>query len=189
MFEMRVQMTNKRNEKIARSTVCVLSAVLMSAALLFAQAAHSQELPPPSRIASPQVHVAPATVAQGGTFEVTLDVGIMTGFHMNAHKPSEDYLIPTTLTAKLPAGFKELDTTYPPGIAKKLSFTDKPLLVYTDKFTVRAKFAAEANARVGKVNLPFTLQYQACNDAVCLPPVKVPIDVTVQIASSTKSGS
>lgn len=182
-----MQMTNKRNHKIARSTVAALCAVLISAAMFFAQAARSQQLPPPSKIASPQAHVAPATVAPGGAFEVTLDVGIMAGFHMNAHKPSENYLIPTTLTAKLPAGFKELETTYPPGIEKKLSFTDKPLLVYTGKFTVRAKFVAAANARVGKVKLPFTLQYQACNDAVCLPPVKIPVDVTVQIASSSKS--
>lgn len=179
-------MTNKPNEKITRATMCALCAVLISAAMVVAQVARSQQLPPPSKIASPQAHVAPATVSQGGTFEVTLDVGIMTGFHMNAHKPSEDYLIPTMLTAKLPAGFKELETTYPPGIPKKLSFTDKPLLVYAGKFTVRAKFAAEANAQVGKVKLPFTLQYQACNDAVCLPPVKVPVDVTVQVAPSPK---
>lgn len=189
MFEMRMQMTNNRNEKTPRPTVCALCAVLISAAMFFAQAARSQQLPPPSKIASPQAHVAPETVAQGSTFEVTLDVGIMAGFHMNAHKPSEDYLIPTTLTAELPAGFKELATTYPPGIAKKLSFTDKPLLVYTGKFTVRAKFAAEANAHVGKVKLPFTLQYQACNDAVCLPPVKVPVDITVQVAPSPKAGT
>lgn len=184
-----MQMTNKRNHKIARSTVAALCAVLFFSGMILAPAAHSQQLPPPSKVASPEAHVAPATVAPGGTFEVTLDVGIMSGFHVNAHKPSEDYLIPTTLTAKLPAGFKELETTYPPGIEKKLSFTDKPLLVYTGKFTVRAKFVAAANARVGKVKLPFTLQYQACNDAVCLPPVKAPVDVTVQVAPSPKAGT
>ncbi len=154
--------------------------------MIFGQPARAQQLPSPSKVASTQAHVSPATVARGGTFEVTLDVGIMAGFHMNAHKPSEDYLIPTTLTAKLPAGFKELETTYPPGVAKKLSFTEKPLLVYTGKFTVRAKFAAEANAPLGKVKLPFTLQYQACNDAVCLPPVRIPVEAAVDVSAGNK---
>lgn len=184
-----MQMIERRKLGVARLICGVLCGVLICVAMVLAQSAQAQELPPPSKIASPTAHVSPVAVARGGTFEVMLDVGIMAGFHMNAHKPSEDYLIPTELTAKLPAGFKELETMYPPGVAKKLSFTDKPLLVYTGKFTVRAKLAAETNAPLGKVKLPFTLQYQACNDAVCLPPVKVPVDVTVQIAPGGKSGS
>ena len=163
---------------------CIL---LMCAVLVFPQQGRAQKLPPPSKIATPKVEVSPAKVTRGSTFNVTLDVGIMAGFHMNAHKPSEDYLIPTELTAKLPAGFKETATVYPQGIAKKLSFTDKPLLVYTGKFMVSVKLEAEANAPLGKVKLPFTLQYQACNDAVCLPPVKIPVDATVDVVPSSKT--
>lgn len=161
--------------------------LLICTLMVFAQQGRAQELPPPSKIATPIVQVFPSKVMRGSTFNVTVDVGIMAGFHMNAHKPSEDYLIPTELTAKLPAGFKDTGTVYPAGVAKKLSFTDKPLLVYTGKFTVQAKLTAEANAPLGKVKLPFTLQYQACNDAVCLPPVKVPVDATVDIVSASKT--
>ena len=32
-------------------------------------------------------------------------VKIATGYHMNSHKPSDSYLIPTTLTPQLPDGF------------------------------------------------------------------------------------
>jgi hypothetical protein len=113
---------------------------------------------------------------------VAVVVGIMQGFHMNAHKPLEDYLIPTVLTAKLPAGFREGETIYPAGIEKKLSFADKPLLVYTNKFTIRTKISAAANAPLGKVKLPFTLQYQACNDSVCLPPVRIPVTTAIEVA-------
>lgn len=183
---MRIQVTKERNLSAARCALSVFCAILACAAMIFVEAAQAQRLPAPSKIASPQAHVSPATVARGGTFEVTFDVGIMAGFHMNAHKPSEDYLIPTTLTAKLPAGFKELDTTYPSGVAKKLSFTEKPLLVYTGKFRVRAKFATETDAPLGKVKLPFTLQYQACNDAVCLPPVRVPVEAAVDVSAGNK---
>jgi hypothetical protein len=155
------------------------------AAMICAQAAQShppQNIPAASAVASPKTYVSIAPVPRGSTFEVAVVVGIMQGFHMNAHKPLEDYLIPTVLTAKLPAGFKELGTNYPNGVTKKLSFSDKPLLVYTGHFTVRAKFSVEVNAPLGKVKLPFTLQYQACNDSVCLPPVRIPVVAAIDVA-------
>ena len=141
-----------------------------------------QSIPAATSVASPKTYVSIAPVPRGSTFEVAVVVTVMQGFHMQAHKPSEDYLIPTVLTAKMPAGFKELGTSYPPGVQQKLSFTDKPLLVYTGHFTVRAKFTAEASAPLGTVKLPFTLQYQACNDSVCLPPVRTPVAATIDVA-------
>lgn len=150
--------------------------------VLVTQVARPQAIPAATSVASPKTYVSIAPVPRGSAFEVAVVVGVMEGFHMQAHKPSEDYLIPTVLTAKLPTGFKELGTSYPQGVEQKLSFTDKPLLVYTDHFTVRAKFAAATNAPLGKMKLPFTLQYQACNDSVCLPPVRIPVAATIDIA-------
>lgn len=173
-----------RKTRICLGALAGIYTILVCALLTAAPAARAQQLPNASAVASPKADVSPTIVPRGSTFDVDMVVGIMAGFHVNAHKPSEDYLIPTTLTAKLPAGFKELGTNYPPGMAKKLSFTDKPLLVYTGKFTVHAKFAAEGNAPLGKVKLPFTLQYQACNDSVCLPPVRIPVTATVDVATA-----
>ena len=141
-----------------------------------------QEVPAASSVASPKTYVSIAPVARGSTFEVAVVVAIKSGFHVNAHKPLEDYLIPTNVTPALPAGIKELGITYPDGTEKKLSFSDKPLLVYTGKFTVRAKFSAAANAPLGATKLVFRLQYQACNDSVCLPPVRIPVVTTIDVA-------
>ncbi len=162
--------------------MCWWHVVHASSARRLAQPRAPQDLPAASAVASPKIYVSIAPVPRGSMFEVAVVVGIMPGFHMNAHKVSEDYLIPTTLTEKLPAGLKELGTSYPDGIAKKLSFSDKPLLVYTGHFTMRAKFSTAANAPLGKVKLPFTLQYQACNDSVCLPPVRIPVMATIEVA-------
>ena len=165
--------------------VAVQAFAVCLACVMFTQMAPpaaGQGMPAASAVASPKTYVSIAPVPRGSTFEVAVVVGIMAGFHMNAHKVSEAYLIPTNLTAKLPAGFKEISTDYPAGKALKLSFADKPLLVYTDHFTVRAKLSTTANAPLGKVNLPFTLQYQACNDSVCLPPVRIPVTATIDVA-------
>lgn len=171
----------KQTSRMHSHSSAAIFLVLSFATLFFAGAARAQQVPSAAKVASPKAYVSPSPVRRGSAFEVTVEVGIMPGFHVNAHKPSEDYLIPTVLTAKPPVGFKELTTIYPPGVPKKLSFMDKPLLTYTGKFAVHAKFATETNAPLGKVKLPFTLQYQACNDAVCLPPVRIPVDVTVNV--------
>jgi len=141
-------------------------------------------LPAASTVASPKAYVSLQPIPRGSTFEIGVVVGIMPGFHMNAHKVSEDYLIPTNLTAKPPAGIKEVRTLYPEGTNLKLSFSDKPLSVYTKQFTVRAKFSVAATAALGKMSVPFTLQYQACNNSACLPPVRIPVIAKIDIAQA-----
>ncbi|MFI5127635.1 MAG: protein-disulfide reductase DsbD domain-containing protein [Candidatus Acidiferrales bacterium] len=164
----------------AFATALIYFACFALASLALAQSS----LPPASAVATPKTYVSLQPIPRGSTFEIGVVVGIMPGFHMNAHKVSEDYLIPTNLTAKPPTGIKEVQTLYPEGTSLKLSFSDTPLSVYTKQFTVRAKFSVAANAALGKVSLPFTLQYQACNDSACLPPVKIPVIAKIDIATA-----
>jgi uncharacterized protein len=141
-------------------------------------------LPSPAAVASPRAYISIAPVPRGREFEVAVVVGIMPGFHMNAHKPSEEYLIPTTLTASLPAGVEELGTSYPAGIPLKLGFSDAPLLVYTKSVKLRVRLVAGGKAPLGKTTLPFSLRYQACNDTTCLPPVKIPVTAEIDVAAT-----
>ncbi|HEV2289444.1 MAG TPA: protein-disulfide reductase DsbD domain-containing protein [Candidatus Acidoferrales bacterium] len=162
--------------------VAGLAAVACLLALGGVHAARAQNLPAPASVAKAQTYVSLEPVPRGSTFEIAAVVHVLPGFHMNSHKPSEDYLIPTLLTAKPHAGIKEIETIYPPGIDKKLSFSDKPLSVYTGTFTIRAKFSVAANAALGATSLPFTLQYQACNEDSCLPPVRIPVMAKIDVA-------
>lgn len=142
-------------------------------------------LPSASSIVKPRSVVSLDPVPRGKEFQVALIVEIARGFHMNSHKPSEEYLIPTTLTPQLPSGFQLKDTIYPNGRLEKFSFSpNKPLNVYTGSVTLKLRLAAEANAPLGAVTLPVTLRYQACNDAACLPPVKVPVNVQFRVAAT-----
>ena len=172
----------KTNLKISRGSVFATVLICCACFAYLPLALAQSSLPAASAVASPKAYVSLQPIPRGSTFEIGVVVGIMPGFHMNAHKVSEDYLIPTNLTAKLPAGIKEVQTLYPEGTNLKLSFSDKPLSVYTKQFTVRAKFSVAANAALGKINLPLTLQYQACNDSACLPPVKIPVIAKIDIA-------
>jgi DsbC/DsbD-like thiol-disulfide interchange protein len=121
-------------------------------------------------------------VPRGRTFELAVVAEIRQGFHMNSHKPTEEFLIPTTLTAQLPSGFRELETVYPPGEMLKFSFSPSPLSVYTSRVIIGLRIEAASNASLGPQSISLGLRYQACNDTTCLPPVKIPVEAKLTVA-------
>jgi len=142
-------------------------------------------LPSASAVVKPHTYVSLEPVPRGSEFQVGVVAEIARGFHMNSHQPSDKYLIPTTLTPQLPAGFRLVDTIYPAGHQEKFSFSpNKPLDVYTEKVTLRLRLAVEKDAPLGAVAIPITLRYQACNDTTCLPPVKLPVDAKLSVAAA-----
>jgi len=142
-------------------------------------------LPSPATVVKPQTLVSLEPVPRGKPFEIAVVVEIVKGFHMNSHKPTDPYLIPTTLTTQLPAGFDVADTIYPDGHEEKFSFSpNKTLNVYTGKVVLRLKLTAHPDAPLGATTIPITLRYQACNDTTCLQPVKIPVDAKFQVAAA-----
>jgi hypothetical protein len=152
-----------------------------AAAAAFAQ--ESPVVPSAASIVKAHSFVSLEPVPRGKEFQVAVVAEIRSGYHVNSHKPMDEYLIATTLTPQLPSGFQLVDTIYPAGRQEKFSFSpDKPLDVYTGSVTFKLRLAVHHDAPVGAVNFPVTLRYQACNDTTCLPPVKIPVDVRVDVA-------
>jgi len=175
-----------------RTALALFLVVLVAGGALsgdFGEAANlrqdSSALPNPAAVVKPAAFVSAEPVARGKEFQVAIVVEIAKGFHMNSHKPTDAYLIATTLTPQLPAGFQLLDTIYPAGQLEKFSFSpNKPLDVYTGKVTLRLRIAAAADAALGATTIPMTLRYQACNDTTCLQPVKIPIEVKFEVGAA-----
>jgi hypothetical protein len=170
---------------ISLAALLTLSAAGILSSTTLTLAGVQTAIPSPSAVVKPQTYVSLDPVPRGKTFEVAIVVEIARGFHMNSHKPSDPYLIPTTLTPQLPAGFELVDTIYPEGSKEKFAFSpNKPLDVYTGKVTLRLRLSARADAPLGAAKLPITLRYQACNDTTCLQPVKVPVDAKFEVAAA-----
>src|SRR6266853_813915 len=111
---------------------------------------------------------------------------IRPGFHINARKPSAEYLIPTDLRPTLPAGFKSTgEIAYPPGELKTFAFSKTPLNVYQDKIILRVPLSAQPDAPLGVQHIPLKLRYQACNNEVCLPPVTLDVDAQLTVAATS----
>jgi len=75
-------------------------------------------------------------IAPGGTAHAVLKFKVKEGWHVNAHVPHEDFLVPTVLTLNEAGGVKPGKPVYPKPVEAKLSFSESPLAVYEDQFTV-----------------------------------------------------
>lgn len=166
-----------------RIDFAVIAAVLIvGSALFFTSPATNASPQSATQVVTPRLYVSLEPVPRGREFQIAVVANIASEYHMNSHKPTDPYLIPTTLTPVLPAGFELLDTIYPNGHPEKFVFSpDKPLDVYSGSVTLRLRVQAKEDAALGTATIPMTLRYQACNQTSCLPPVKLPLQAKFEV--------
>jgi hypothetical protein len=61
------------------------------------------------------------------------------------------------------------------------------LNVYQDTVILRMPVTALANAALGEQHIPLKLRYQACSSELCLPPVTVTLDATLNVAAAASA--
>jgi len=164
------------------SKLPVYLSLLMLVVLAATAAPQDAGYPQAASVIQPQAYVSLQPVPRGRPFEIAVVAKITPGFHVNAHEPSEEYLIPTKVTAELPPGVVLVETTYPRGMMRAFRFSKTPLRVYETSFTVRMKLRADNSARLGPQKIGLTVGYQACNQDACLPPTKLPVTAQLEIA-------
>jgi len=118
----------------------------------------------PARAADDPVRARLAV--EGGTAAV--EATIASGWHVNAHQPRDEFLIPTTVTFTPPPGVRVGEVVYPAPVEKRLAFGDKPFLLYEG--TVRLVAPLEGTPAPDAGPLKAVFRYQACDDTRCLPP-------------------
>jgi hypothetical protein len=167
--------------RLAAAVICGALLLIILAAL---PSAHPQ-IPSGREVVAPTAYVSLEPVARGSSFQLAVVLKIRNGFHINARKPSAEYLIPTDLRANLPAGFKSAgEIAYPSGQLRTFAFSKTPLNVYEDKVILRIPLSAQPDAPLGAQKIPLKLRYQACSNEVCLPPVTLDVDAPVTVAAN-----
>ncbi|MGH7898591.1 MAG: protein-disulfide reductase DsbD family protein, partial [Candidatus Binatia bacterium] len=106
--------------------------------------------------------------------DIVVVAEIADGWHINAHQPSSDMLIPTILSVEAPPGFEIGEIGYPEPEKLMLRFAgETPIEVYTGEarfdvpVTIGGAFTQEGSSFQAK------LHYQACDDTRCLRPADV----------------
>jgi DsbC/DsbD-like thiol-disulfide interchange protein len=109
---------------------------------------------------------------------------VAAGFHINDHKPTLDYLIPTKLSIEPGDQFTVKSVSYPKGTPVKFAFNDGPLSVYEGQVIVGVLLQAGKTVPPGTYTLKTKFSYQACNDHSCLAPTSVPVPLTLKVVPS-----
>jgi hypothetical protein len=141
---------------------------------------------------APSVTVAPVdplTVTRGRAGSVSLHFRVAPGFHINSNTPKSEFLIPTTLRIDAPTDIAITRLRYPAG--KDMSFPfapDEPLNVYSGDFTVTMAVRPLHTVFPGKYAIHGELKYQACDNAACYPPKKLPVDFDVKVLKNGSTG-
>ena len=118
-------------------------------------------------------------VPAGETIQAAIIATLAPGFHVNAHKPTQKWLIPTELIIE---GMKDVaidSTLYPQPMEKALEFSDgAKLALYEETFTIGLIIRTKKTLAPGKYTLKGVLGYQACNDQMCMAPDEIPVAIT-----------
>jgi hypothetical protein len=164
----------------------VLSATFVSFVVsfcLFGQQPTLDERPLPQMVQF--AGASTATVAAGKPANIELRFRIDRDKHINSNTPHSQLLIPTKLHLASPNDVGVGRISYPAGEDRSFPFApEEKLSVYSGEFPVRAQLSAARGALPGKYRLHGELQYQACNDRACFPPMKLPVEFDVRVTKS-----
>jgi hypothetical protein len=134
---------------------------------------------------TPSVTMSPAplaTMERGSAHPVELHFHVGTGFHVNSNTPTEEFLIPTALTLEAPTDIVIGRVTYPAGELASFPFApEQKLSVYTREFTVWVSVRPLASILPNRYAIHGTLKYQACDNAACYPPKRLPVEFNVKV--------
>ena len=111
---------------------------------------------------------------------VTVEIDVAPGWHINSDKPLQDYLIPTLLSQADETPLEEVQ--YPTPVTRKLGFQRSELSLFEDSVKLTGRLPdVESDA----VSADIELQLQACSDEICLAPETLSFKVPLTPVTST----
>ncbi len=129
--------------------------------------------------------VSQTAVLDGEIFQTVVVMDIAEGWHINANRPTLEWLIGTTLNLDLPEIIQPRDIQYPPFKEYEFSFAQgQKLHVYEGVSPIFLSFDVIKDASVGDYEITGSLRVQACDDQVCLAPSNIPVSFSVRVTDS-----
>ena len=118
-------------------------------------------------------------VAPGESLQIKLSIEIAKGWHINSHRPLEDFLIPTAVAVKAGLPVEVGEIAYPQGTDIELA--GDTLSVYEGTIELVAPLTVADDAQPGRGSLSLSLQFQACDDNSCQMPDRLEVDVPMEV--------
>ena len=135
----------------------------------------------PSKVATAHASVRSAAVARGGKGVLTVTLAVKPQYHINANHPNDPAYIPTVFTPKAVPGIVFGAVHYPVPKLVKVSYSPKPLLVYTGQATMTVPFTVAKSAGPGTKTLTGSVSFQGCDAKSCYPPATASVQAAVTV--------
>ncbi len=116
---------------------------------------------------------------------VSIEIKIEKPFHINSQQPTENYLIPVTISFSGKEGLVFSGTEFPESEIKLLGFSDTPLSIYEGTFVVKTLVKLPASFEGSEVMISGTIGYQACDDNSCLAPAELEFNKSFKVADAS----
>jgi thioredoxin:protein disulfide reductase len=119
---------------------------------------------------------------------IKVELTISSSYHINSDRPLSDYLIPTTLKFESKAGVQFGKVQFPAAQVLKLKASNnEPMSVFAGDVVASVEIIPSADFTEKEINLKGTVGYQACDDNVCLPPVREVLDISLPVSASVSA--
>ncbi|MDX9975349.1 MAG: cytochrome c biogenesis protein CcdA [FCB group bacterium] len=136
----------------------------------------------------PEIALEPLSAASafhpGETAKLGVHVKLSEGWHMNAHKPLDPYLIPTVLSLNNTEGIAVDRIAYPEAEIQTFAFSPAPMAVYQGNYVIGVQARLGEALDPGEYSLKGTLKWQACNDEACWRPLTSEVSIPVTIVAA-----
>ena len=164
-------------------------ALLLCAVLAPLAVPTSRAAAPPAVQANIDVNGYYATdrAQQGRTIQAVVVLDIPSGFHVNANRLTNKFLIPTDLKIEAPKGWRISPVTYPRAVVRHLSFSKEPVQLYEGRAIMRFTATVPANFQKGDTQLRARVHYQSCNNEVCFPPTTREVNMSINVVGANES--
>lgn len=133
----------------------------------------------------PQIHVDVKSShdrAHPGSDVLTLlMIDIQDGWHINSATPLDENYIATSVEVEDTTALRNIQVHYPQGREVVLDFSAAPLDVYVGSIRILLSYCIAAELVPGTYSIPVVINYQACNDNICLAPDSLSVAVAVDV--------
>ncbi len=135
-------------------------------------------------LVSVETRLAARPVPAGQAVDGALVLEVEEGWHVNAHRPTFDYLIGTTLDWSASSDVTVDDVQYPEPKRFELDFAGDVIDVYEGTTPIFFAVRPASGTAPGEHRLTGRVRVQACNDRTCLQPSTVNATLSVPVAGA-----
>ncbi|HUU53083.1 MAG TPA: protein-disulfide reductase DsbD domain-containing protein [Candidatus Bathyarchaeia archaeon] len=144
----------------------------------------SGQAPKDTNLVHVEAYASHKRVNSGKSFHITIVANIKQGFHINSHKPLDEFLLPTLLRLNETRGIAFGSVCYPKPKQVLFSFSPNHLSVYDGKISIFAEGKVSKDISPGDIKVSGVFTYQACDDQMCFMPESVCFEVPLKIVKA-----